>query len=555
VIVYPSSKPGEPPTILSLGNHVNELPLNEALKDVADDALTNALGDLRKIPTFIGRKLEPSSRLAQSVVVRSEGILFGISTPRFAVRVYLEGGGFFNCRRLKEFAKNAYYDGVTEWGEQYPRQHLLPGQAILELEGTPDTGALNIASVLEGRSCIADSLLPAPERLGKYGFYYMDTSQARLFEAYCEPRSAHSGARQYLPYVKSIDFGGGLCAQAVCFMASIALANHSGRICGLAEITSYAHSDESVEISLSGLTPEQMQRYFSRIGLNLSQQAPSKGIKKGLNSQEKREFAAALKSYLRSDMPVILPVDFYKCATVPSMDKSIYAQNGRPMSRALLSPDTAHAVILFGFSGKEDAFIINDPSVLPFMTASADELVKVGCTLRVTEPELIDNGLFMPVTPAAVKLPLLWERGTDSTGVAQSRVGLWSISKTVRLFPNRLFSIETNALSRTPPFRLANATLTEKDLDEVPVEMRSAFAKKLSECVTALQRIGGNSRQRWIWFEQHTNSIWLWDAEMSAPVEDLPESLEGCLAFLLAVVFTSKRIEANPDVQAILLNL
>src|SRR4051812_31309281 len=57
-------------------------------------------------------------RYAPSIVARTEAELFGLSTPRFSVRVYFgdEGGSFCNARRINEFAARS-----PGWSTRQPK--------------------------------------------------------------------------------------------------------------------------------------------------------------------------------------------------------------------------------------------------------------------------------------------------------------------------------------------------------------------------------------------------------------------------------------------------
>ena len=99
------------------------------------------------------------------------------------------------------------------------------------------------------QSCIADCLLPPPAHLstGQYTFL-----QTKLGTAYGECDKQHDF--NAIPYVKNIDLGGGVCAQAVSYMATALLHEHATRVYGLADISALAHDPACQEICISGLT-------------------------------------------------------------------------------------------------------------------------------------------------------------------------------------------------------------------------------------------------------------------------------------------------------------
>jgi hypothetical protein len=524
---------------------MNQLTLGEAVDQIQHHALTTN-DDLNKIPGFLGQKFCEKARVAQSVIIRSEGILFGISIPRFAIRVYLNDGGFINCRRLKTFIENVHYDGVIEWGNRYSPGAIADSQRNPDLEGSQNEHR-SLAEILKSQSCIGDSLLREPDRLKPYGFQYVDISAARLFDAYGEPKPSRKGKSSFTPYIKSVDLGGGLCAQAVCFMATAALANYASKICGISEITAFAHEDHCLELSLSGLTPEKMQRYFTKVNLRLSEQAAAPGIRKILKEFQKREFYTALRCYLRSNIPVILPV-----SPRTLFAGKVNSNNPCNIPSSHIDPKAAHAVVLFGFATKMDDFVFNDPATFPFIRAAGEDLAEAGCLLD-EQTALVDNGLFMPVTPKDVQMPLLWNRKREKD-IVSSGLGLLTISRYFHVNSGEELPIKTNFTSFKTPFILSCQPLLESDLNDIPVESRPLVAKEIEKCFEKFHEKSNKGALNWIWHEIHTNGVWLWDAQQ-APPDKLPDDDDECLKmcgrFLRAVVYIKYEGEF-PVVEAVL---
>ena len=97
-------------------------------------------------------------RLAPSISTRSEAELIGVSSPRFAMRGYLDegNGGFLNIRRLEKLAKNAalargHWPTVL-WSRLFQRSKPKP------------MTAKELYEKLRKGACIADSLLLPPKR-------------------------------------------------------------------------------------------------------------------------------------------------------------------------------------------------------------------------------------------------------------------------------------------------------------------------------------------------------------------------------------------------------
>lgn len=491
-----------------------------------------------RIPEFLGKKVQPHVRRAQSIITRSEAELFGISAPRYATRLYLKNGGFINCRRLEQFIANAPGKTPKEWGSRYPDDKIDKENRNQDLKPIQHPICSMIGDIVSRQSCVADCLLAEPERLAKYHIRYVgedSVETARLFDIYTEPKPENFGETPYTPYVKAIDFGGGLCAQAVCFMATTNLSKYATSLCGLSEITAYAHPNECLELSLSGLTPAKMQRYFNRVELNLSEQIPDQGLRAELTKHQKQELATALRCYLRSQMPVIFPVDCRKMASLPVSSKSIYTNNAKVVSPSSFPQDAAHAIILVGYSHPKDLFVFHDPFAFPYMMAEISELAVVGCRRGVADQRSQDNGVFMPVTPLPVRLPLMWERQQDPiTGHLQDCAGLFTISKALHTLLHNLTHPTAFSFAAKAPFLLSTTPPTVDDLDDVPQEGRLVLLREVEECVHKSHQSLGWKSPRWLWYELHPDCVWIWDAELPV-APGLPSDVLQCLSYLVGV--------------------
>ena len=231
-------------------------------------------------------------RTAPSLVARSEVELFDISMPRFAFRAYLTPKSFVNARRIETFCEL-----TTSWG-QPPAGYQ--GAVRPEIVKRRPCERIRGAS-----SCIADSLLEPPEKLRSDGYHVLTTELGRAYGERTEIKGT--------PFVNHIRLGGGMCAQAVCFMAT-ALLQHAVRgIYGVAEITALASPQKERHLDLGGMTPEKICRFFDhpRVGLSsLPQRVFIRDDEVGADSRAVRHSAEVLRAYLLSDIPVVLLVDF-----------------------------------------------------------------------------------------------------------------------------------------------------------------------------------------------------------------------------------------------------
>lgn len=358
--------------------------------------------ELLRLKKWLYPKLDfdPTSllRFAPSIILRSEAELLGVSSPRFAVRAKLSLNSFVNVRRREELARSvmaAYEDSDLDLASLHER--------------------------ICNSSWIADSLLEPPE---DYGPDY-HILQSRLHALYGETAMA-SGT----PFVTHMLLGGGLCAQATCFMA-LALATDA-KVYGIAEITKLATS-ATHRLGINGLNAYQITSFFRdcipSTGATLQQLTDE-------NAKQIERLGDALRAYLQSNCPVIVPLS---CSRVfgqhivtpnakhrPMIETTgeIVIADGRrkvPLPKPkqlrtmLCQKGDLHAILLVGCHRAHDEFIYNDPATYPFLRASLTQLFNarpyVAPPSKGSDRPLLESDLekfqFIPVTPAGVRLPLL----------------------------------------------------------------------------------------------------------------------------------------------------
>lgn len=214
-------------------------------------------------------------RSAPSIVVRSEAELFGINMPRFAFRAIVaektEQASFVNLRRIGSFVSS-----VGRRLELGPRDEF-------------------ISQLRRKCRCVADSLLAVP--LWAREYHVITTDLARWYSEEVPQKGT--------PFVTHFPVGGGMCAQAVCFMASALLHQHGRGVYGVSEVTMMSGTEKDSEetyLNFSGLSVARMTQYFKRIGLTVTPQY----------AQNVRDYREALRAFLLSGVPVIIPVDMQK---------------------------------------------------------------------------------------------------------------------------------------------------------------------------------------------------------------------------------------------------
>ena len=130
-------------------------------------------------------------RMAPSIITRSEIELLGLSSPRFAFRANFGSHGFVTIRRriIIEARIRIAHRSANYLGNLFPK------------EKDPDS------------PWIADCLLRIPDRFRDFHVISCD-----LRSDYGEDL-LDSDSQGLVPFVTHVLFGGGLCAQAACFMA------------------------------------------------------------------------------------------------------------------------------------------------------------------------------------------------------------------------------------------------------------------------------------------------------------------------------------------------
>ncbi len=326
-------------------------------------------------------------RIAPSIIIRSEAELLGINTPRFALRASLQDDqhrplGFVNLRRLKTFR-----DAVAR------RLSLHSGHELLDS--------------LEHRvMCLADGVFDPRTAYPEYTVIV-----ARLASLYGE-ESPDRG----VPFVTHFPIGGGLCAQAICFQATLLRYQDAKSVFGVSEITLLA-SDErtagndgpspaaSTYLNFSGLKPSQIAAFFNHatVGLGTTVQRlyyPQRSGPQTEAATEKSRFArwrAALLAFLGSAIPVIVPVDAARMAAAFGEDFPVGM-----LPRYPAHTPSIHCVLAVGFHRGRNEVLLNDPSTFPLLNCKLEDLFRM-----MPENNERSTHSLLPVHDAPGLLPLL----------------------------------------------------------------------------------------------------------------------------------------------------
>lgn len=345
-----------------------------------------------------GRVSEIDPRLAPSIIARSEAELLGISSPRFAIRVHLQQGSFANIRRRRVTSRQirmtydeVLADNLQELTEtkRFTNNH----KGLTEREKQVLCRELE-SSAYKKVNWVADCLLVPPQRLVDEHYRFLTCS---LGADYGEDEM-----KPATPFVTHISIGGGLCAQAACFMA-LCLLEHSD-IFGISEITLLASNAEGTdELEIHGLKPRTMVKFFEKIGLSAQLQegaAQESMITESEIRIEIERIRTALRIYVDNKIPV-LPMlsasrmqglrplsqepSIPKPIIASSVDRCIVGSNMIPLGSELnykksmiseqrdLTHDN-HCVVIVGRNEDATSFLLNDPATFPFVKCSPAQL-------------------------------------------------------------------------------------------------------------------------------------------------------------------------------------
>ena len=214
------------------------------------------------------------------------------------------------------------------------------------------------------------------------------------------------------------------------------------------------------EMPISGLDYGEMTNYFHEVGLRVIKQVPKTMGYADPNADwtnRNDSFTAAAKAYIRSGMPVVLTVDLGRLAAPSdpvkqvkgglrhSVNRPIYERNGwihpefEEISKGQFLQRRDHAVLLVGYKDEpgSEEFLVNDSASLPFLRATTGQLAEAGYYAsewsewyheRRDDFDHLRSLSSLPVTPEAVKLPLLWwlpESEVDDEDLLQAPVEHW----------------------------------------------------------------------------------------------------------------------------------
>lgn len=465
-------------------------------------------------------------RVAPSIICRSEIELLGVAKPRFAYRALItteKTTGLVNCRRLALLEEELARAIPTRWDPQ--------SGVVESLDKSDYADALDLLrEQVKHSSPIADSVLPAPVKFRDY--HVLAKDYTRIFG---EETTIYG-----TPFVNAVGLGGGLCSQGACFMATMLRIDDARFVYGPSEITALLRPpDEQKSLLINGLSNDEILAYFRHpqvglssfleVGAPLVEDVNSLALSKA-SIAPGMDIVSALRSYLLSDIPVIVLVD------------------GAEYSRRVLSPlvggtvtntgSNTHCILLVGARRSPSAdFLGHDPlAAVPWIPISASDLVN--CRLQD-----FPGVLCFPVLPGGVTSHLLSAPLESSTN---RHLGLLAMADLVQWNRKLGRALHGDALDRLPRFTGRKPLLNEFRLIDLDLVRRGGFttddpwfARVDLEFLTAVARrqLAG---QRWVWLQLHEHSgerfgqsLWAW-----FPAPFLADSSADELSRHLALVAT-----------------
>jgi len=454
------------------------------------------------------------SRLAPSLMARAESAFFGLSN-RFAVRITWDsdpdncqnGEGVICLRRGSMI--------VQQMGRIIRSENLQKYKCL-------DQYIVDKESLLVQPTVIGDCFLPVPT-----GYEDFEIITTELNNAYGEPSDKDATDQTIplkgTPYVQHY-WTSGLCGHAVAFIASAALKKYVENIWTMAEIAVILRDSKSDYIEVAGLTPQQLMRFFAHddVRLRVSDQH--------VLDTDKR-ITISMRSYIKSGMPIILYMDQLKMAEPHGIYSNLSPRDHRlqNISQEDIPQKMPHAVIVLGCSKSptSEEFIIHDSARLPYIPVTKKQLVEASLIEPAigTEKNFFS---FFPVTPSAVKMPLLKSKEIDNNGQTKIRFGLYDIATALSAdaaadiekwsyITEKLLGVEKIG---TIEFRLIQASQLSNKIKQQYTN--GIEFKEFEEWVNAIKHKKGDDG--WIWIQVQSASagefVWIWDAEIEPPYID-----------------------------------
>lgn len=469
-------------------------------------------------------------RYAQSLVSRIDAQLLGVSSPRFALRGrhYTNSGdclGFINYRRSYLLKRTAKWFASPKEVISNKNRKISPDVDKIQ-KGFPLPYTRGDGIVALPRQFRKDYYVIEKKFCGEFGECKKTEIVGTPFVGYCTVT--------------------GSCVPAVSFIATMLLKDYGiTAVHSLPEVARKINASEFPDhVVIETTSMEQIAKYFE--GINLSAQVqrfPYYGDNYD-DKKQKKKYAVALRSYIKSGMPVLLPVDAYRLhgkAPSPSYKDSVYERNTSgavylelDVGRALKA--NPHAIIIVGCAKQPNGldFIIHDPKYLPFLKADIGQLWDTRCYENDENFVLCKEMLFLPVLPKEVRLPLYGACFPKTVlGVSEMSERYFTLAQS---YPQWFHEI---VLDSNLPAEMGNGIVEEcrilqiKDIQSV-LDRQVPVVRRTTNILREVKKYF--LPDHWVWLQWFGNNVLIWDAELPPPANSNFFTGEALKMYLVAVI-------------------
>jgi len=419
--------------------------------------------------------------------------------------------------------------------------YIEPPSALQKIENLSNTNAITYQHLPGSKGkplpfplpyIVGDCILPLPNRFrGKYTVLEKDFG--------LEMGEYVTFTFRGTPYVQYFTKKGS-CLPAVAFVASMLLKDEGVAIHSLAEIAKLTTEQEFGDhaVVIKHTSPTKIAKYFIKhVHLNVYLQKvflDSRIQTPGDYQSDTDKYRVLLRAYLSSGMPVILPVDYFRLhgktrqGAAEMTTEGIYPKNlGNPDVLVLQDEPSdngdPHAIIAVGYGknpDNKDCFLVHDPVYLPFLEASAEQLLDARCYSGGNVRNL-ENVYALPVAPQKVKMPLFDTRPVFPETLPQ--LGVHTIFLNWYLLAPKLNIPLPIVRPEEGEWALVQVKAGQIKAKLIQIIGEGVFAGSTLEKLEIELRLRAEEGH-WVWVQWFAQpspagakSVWVWDAEQEPP--------------------------------------
>ena len=316
-------------------------------------------------------------KLSPTLVVRSDAIALGVSSPRFAYRVYLDEGKkqFLHLRRKGILQRNLA-SGLAQW--DWPSDISAFSEQMSKYPGaTHSITLVDFDSYIEDSTIIADSVVSPSDT--KWSDYHIITNRIRYLYG-----ETSDEAERSVVFLRNFGFSG-LCGPCALFMGGFLLHQHCEHLFGIAELSAFGKENLQT-LAITGLNIDQLTKNaFKNLGLSVLQEYSAFGsiLPEGSGLSPQDSFLLSLRSYIESGVPVIVSVCTNRLEGKGvyrrlEQDWEIVSSDVTADSYPKRQGEEKHFIVINGVkycsSTKKYSFLALDSGSVPFLEITGEEL-------------------------------------------------------------------------------------------------------------------------------------------------------------------------------------